>query len=53
MKFKLMNLLTLTTASCFLAALVTIDITRLALWLPLALLFWHLYHFGRELQQWP
>ena len=53
MRFKLMNLLTLTTACCFGAALITPDVAQLALWLPLALLSWHVYHFGRELNQWP
>jgi energy-converting hydrogenase Eha subunit H len=53
MQFKLMNLLAVMTALCFVAALVTLDVARFALWLPLALLCWHLYHFGRELKQWP
>jgi hypothetical protein len=53
MQFRLMNLVAATTVSCFVAALVTVDVARLALWLPLALLRWHLYQFGRELRQWP
>ena len=53
MQFGLMQLLVVTTIACFAAALVTLDLARFALSLPMALLFWHLYHFGRELRQWP
>jgi len=53
MQFRLMNLIVATTVACFVAATVTTDVARFALWLPLAMLFWHVYHFGRELRQWP